>query len=451
VLTDTASHPTPAVRFVLRAVAWGLGLFALLRLGWIDVHVMLPLTRAQANLAVHVFGTPAVPVEVTQACSGAEALALCLGAVLAYPVRWRARLSGAGGGAALILVLNTLRIGTLGRAAASPAWFDALHVYVWPAVLTVATVGYVFAWMRAADRGQRGPVEGAPHEPSRALRPRPTRRFVVLTVAFLLVFAAATPLYAESASVVALGGVIARVAAAILGVAGITAHAADNVLWTARGGFAVTRECISTPLIPVYLAAAVTFAATRRRLVVAVLATAPLFVGLGILRLLAVALPVVGSPLFFVHAFYQLLLGLLIVFLAAMWRHGGRAAPVRALAGAIAGVLLALLLGPAYTRAVASAGGVPVFDPQGAIAFLPGFQVALYVALWVAASVTAGWGRFFTGLGILGVTQAAGLFALGALATEFDVTPHVRDVRGWAVAGPVLVFAAVIHGARARR
>ena len=53
--------------------------------------------------------------------------------ILAYPVRWRTRLAGAAGGAALILGLNTLRIGTLGRAAASPAWFNALHVYVWPA------------------------------------------------------------------------------------------------------------------------------------------------------------------------------------------------------------------------------------------------------------------------------------------------------------------------------
>ena len=55
-------------------------------------------------------------------------------------------------GAGLILGLNTLRIATLGRAAASPAWFYALHVYVWPAVLTLAIAGYVLGWMRFADR-----------------------------------------------------------------------------------------------------------------------------------------------------------------------------------------------------------------------------------------------------------------------------------------------------------
>ncbi len=141
----------------------------------------------RAALAAGLFGAPALPVEVTLACSGADALALCLGAVLAYPVRWRTRLAGAGGGAALILGLNTLRIGTLGRVAASPAWFNALHLYVWPAVLTLAIAGYVFAWMRLADRRQR--CRRSTDEPRRPRergrcsprRPQPTRRFVVLT------------------------------------------------------------------------------------------------------------------------------------------------------------------------------------------------------------------------------------------------------------------------------
>ena len=144
-LTDTAHGPTDAAKFVLRGLAASLGFFGLLRLNWIEASVVLPLTHAQGGLAAVLFGTPALPVEATLACSGADALALCLGAVLAYPVPWRARLAGAGGGAALILGLNTVRIGSLGRVAASPAWFNALHLYVWPAVLTLAIAGYVFA------------------------------------------------------------------------------------------------------------------------------------------------------------------------------------------------------------------------------------------------------------------------------------------------------------------
>jgi exosortase/archaeosortase family protein len=449
VLTDTARGPTDAVKFVLRGLAASLGFFGLLRLNWTEAHVLLPFTHAQAGLAAGLFGTPALPVEVTLACSGADALALCLGAVLAYPVPWRARLAGAAAGAALILGLNIARIGILGRAAASPAWFNTLHVYVWPAVLTIAIAGYVFGWMRCADSPPSPPASAGP-------APQPSRWFVVLTGAFLLLFLATSPLYLESHGVFALAGFIARAAAVTLGFVGVSAHAAANVLWTSRGGFLVTQECISTPLIPVYLAAVCAYSATWRRLVLGVLATLPLFIVLGIMRLLVVALPeVVVSPIFFVHAFYQLLLGAVAVFFAALWRHGGRTALGHALAGIIVGVLFVQLLGPFYTRVVAYQAGARLEDPQGAIAFLPAFQVGLYLAMWVAAFhhgllVTVGWRRFLAGFALLGLTQTAGLLALQALASHSGLTAHVRDIRGWAIAGPVLIFAAVVNVARPR-
>jgi exosortase/archaeosortase family protein len=453
--TDTTSSSTAALRFVLGGVAASLAFFGLLRLSWTEAHLVLPLTRVQAGLAMRLFGMPALPVQVTLACSGADALALCLGAVLAYPVKWRTRLAGAGGGAALILGLNTLRIGTLGKVAASPQMFSTLHVYLWPALLTLAIAGYVFAWMRLADRRQ--PTDQASlavaHPAAAHLAPVPSRQFVVLTVAFLLLFLAASPLYLQSTGVLALAGFIAGAAAAILGVVGVSAHAAGNVLWTPRGGFLVTQECIATPLIPVYLAAICSWSTTWRRLILGVLAAAPLFIGLGIVRLLVVALPdaLVASPLFFVHAFYQLLLGAVIVFVAALWRHGGRAALGHALAGVIVGVLFVDLLGPLYTRVITSQTGAPLADPQGAIAWLPAFQVALYLALWVAAFVAVGWKRFLAGFAALGLTQVAGLLVLHALVTRTGLTAHVRDVRGWAVAGPVLIFAAVVGAARPPR
>jgi len=283
--------------------------------------------------------------------------------------------------------------------------------------------------------------------------PKPTRRFVVLTGVFLILFTAASPLYLESPGVLALAGFIARAAAAILGSVGVSAYAAANVLWTPRGGFLVTQECISTPLVPVYLAGVCAYSTTWRRLTAGIIVTLPLFIALGIARLLVVALPdaMVASPLFLVHAFYQLLLGVVVVFLAAAWRHGGRAAPYRALAGIISGVLFVYLLGPFYTRAVTYAAGAPIDDPQEAIAFLPAFQVGLYLALWVAAFVAVGWKRFFAGLAVLEVTQMAGLLALQALASHSALMAHVRDVRGWAVAGPLLIVAAVVNVARPRR
>ncbi len=443
--TDTSPRPTGTVKFALRAAAWSLGFFGLLRLNWFAAHVLLPVTRAQGTAAAALLGAPSMPIEITLACSGADALALCLGTILAYPVKWRARLTGAAGGAALILVLNTLRIGTLGQAAAYPEWFNILHLYIWPAVLLLAIAGYVFLWMRFADGALRVPVDAG--------RPLPTRRFAVLTAVFLILFAAAAPIYLESARLLVVAAFIARTAASILGVAGVTAYAASNVLWTTRGGYLVTQECITTPLVPVYLAAICAYSTTWRRLILGLLAALPLFVALGIARLLVLALPDgAPSPLFFVHAFYQLLLGAVVVFVAAVWRHGGRTAIGHAAAGVLVGILFVYLLGPLYTRAVADPSASALHDPQGAIAFLPAFQIALYLALWVAAAfAVVSWKRFVAGLTILGLTQSAGLLALQALALHAGVTAHVRDVRGWAVAAPVLVFAAVITNVRAPR
>lgn len=451
--TDTARSRTAAAEFALRAVAWSLCLFGLSRLNWTEVHVVSPLTQLQAGVAAGLFGVPSLSVEVTLACSGADALAMCLGAVLAYPVQWRQRLYGVAGGVAVILALNTVRIGTLGRVAASPAWFNPLHIYVWPAVLTFAIAAYVFVWMRLADRRQALADNVGGDTASSGERPRPTGRFIGLTAAFFLVFSAAAPLYLESPTVLALAGLIARAAAAILVSIGATAHAAANVLWTPRGGFLVTEECISTPLIPVYLAAVAAYSTTWRRVTIGVVAAVPLFIGLGIIRLLMVALPdaVVASPLFLVHSFYQLLLGAVVVVVAALWRHGRRTAAAHALLGLIVGVASFRLFGPFSLRVVSYPAGAPLDDPQGAIAFLPAFQMGLYFAVWVAAFVAVGWKRFLIGFAVLEVTQMAGLLALHALTTHTGFSVDVPQVRGWAVAGPLLVVAAMVNLARARR
>jgi exosortase/archaeosortase family protein len=435
---------TPAHRFILRAAAWSLGLFGLLRLQWIEAHVLLPLTSMQGGLSVRLLGAPAVPVEVTLACSGADAIALCLGAVLAYPSRWPTRVAGAAGGVALILALNTVRIGTLMQVAGAPRWFDALHLYVWPTLLMLAIAGYVLLWMRAADRRQ---AATRPDRPAGGLQP--TRRFVYFSAAFLVLFVAAAPYYLESTAVLGVAGFIARAAASTLQLGGVGAHATGNVLWTAGGGWVVTQECLATPLIPLYFAAICAYSRTWRAPALGMLAVLPIFIALGIVRLLIVALPAAASPLFFVHAFYQLLLGGVIVWCAAAWRHGARAALPHALAGMTAGVLFAQLLGPFFMQVVSYGAGPPPEDPQGAIAFLPVFQAGLYLAVWLAAFTDTGWGRFAAGLAVLAVSQSVGLLVLHALGSDASLTAHVRDVRGWAIAGPLLVVAAAQHRARA--
>lgn len=448
--TDTRAAPHAARRFVAHAVGISLGLSGLLRLNWTEGHVVLPVTQMQAQVGAALLGPPSSPVVATLACSGSDALALCAGAVLAFPAPWPLRLAGAAGGTALILALNTLRIGTLGHAAGSPTLFDALHLYAWPAVLTITIAGYVFGWMRFADRRRvlRGP--SACDGPLQLRGSKPTRRFVLTTVAFLLAFAAASPLYLRSAVVLAVAGFIARAAAATLGVVGVAARADANALWTARGGFAVTQECISTPLIPVYLAAVCTYSANWRRLTIGVLATIPLFIALGLARLLVVAVPeaVIASPTFLVHAFYQLLLGVVVVYLGASWAHGSARALRYALAGTLAGALVVALSVPLLTRGLDAWLGPQFNDPQGAIAFMPAFQLGLYAALGVAAFRAVGGPRLYVGLAALALLVGASVFLLGALANQPDLTPDVPAVRAWSVAAPVIIFAAGVRHAR---
>ncbi len=450
--TATSRHPTDARRFILVGLAWSLALFGVLRIPWVEAHLVLPLTLLQGELSTILFGAPRLPVQVTLECSGADALALCVGAVLAFPASRGARLAGAAGGILLILVLNTLRIGTLGLAA--PAWFNALHLYVWPAILVLAIGGYVFGWMRFAE-----PPRDAREDPRPTRTPephgpalRPSWHFIALAVVFLIAFAAAAPLYLEDPLVLALANLIASAAATVIAAFGVSAQATANVLSTSRGAFIVTQECVSTPLLPVYVAAVITYATNRRWLALGLVATLPLFTLLGILRLLVVAVPatVMASPLFVVHAFYQLLLGAVAVWVAARWYHGRSRASLYAGASLAVCAVLAAVLVPVYAWLVSLAAAPPLDDPQGALAFLPSFQVGLYLALCVAASVADNWLRIVAGLGALIGLQVAGLFTLQWLAV-IGITAQVRDVRAWAVAAPVLIFAAVVTRARTAR
>jgi exosortase/archaeosortase family protein len=448
VLTATAQPASNvrAAQFVLRGVLISVALFGILRIGVVETFVVLPLTLAQAAVAIRLFGAPALPIGVTLACSGADVLSLCLGAVLAYPARWRDRTVGAAGAVALILVLNIVRIGTLGRAAASPFWFPALHLYIWPLVIAVAIGAYVLAWMRASNAEARSVtvVAGA--------TPVPLRRFIGFAGLFLLAFIVAAPLYLNNAAVFAVAAFVARAAAAILNGAGAQTYAAANVLWTSHGGFAVTEECISTPLIPLYLAGVAAFAPNWKRRSLGVVAAAPLFVALGVVRLLVVAVPSsVATQSFFIHAFYQLLAGAAMIAGAAYWRHRDRKAFAWGLSGVGVAALFIAAAGPVYLRLVASLVAFPVDDPQGAIAFVPVLQTALYFGLWTAAFVDSGWKRFVVGLAALVASQLLGLAALDAVLDHTGMTMAVRDVRGWALAAPGLVFAAMVSLGRAKR
>src|SRR4029079_13205066 len=170
----------------------------------------------------------------------------------------------------------------------APAWFETLHVYVWPAVLLCAVSGYVLMWVR---RATRWPGEESPGLASTFISSARGRRFGLAALVLLGAFSAAAPWTMESALVLRVAGGVARAAAGVLAFLGLPASASGNLLTTSRGAFVVTQECVATPLLAVYLAAALSLPASALGRMWATLATVPVIALLAMARLLALALP----------------------------------------------------------------------------------------------------------------------------------------------------------------
>jgi exosortase/archaeosortase family protein len=458
------AKPRRARTFLLAALAWSLGLFTLLRTPWVAERLVLPLTQLQKQAADYYAGSPAVPIAVTAECSGTDALALCLAAILAYPVSRRSRLAAAAGAVALILALNTVRIATLGRAAASPALFRALHLQVWPAILVLAAAAYVFAWMRTATRPDGGSETTGPDDGG---LPSLVRRFAPRAAVLLAGFALCGPAIARSETLIAAGAWTASAAAFILTTAGLAARASGNVLATSRGAFMVTPDCLATALVPLYAAAVLTARVTGPRRALALLAGPPLFAALAVARLLLLALPpaLAASPLFLVHGFHQIVLAVAIVVLLALWRERAAAgrwprAARRAAVALAAGGILAVVAGAPLTSAIlgvarAAASFAPRTiteltspgDAQGALAILPAFQAALLLALGMTALV--GWRRLLWAFGALLVSQVALLVVLGDATGRAGLETHALLLRAWAVGVPVGLTLAMLRAGSA--
>ena len=241
--------PRRATMFLLAALAWSLGLFALLRTPWVEERLVLPLTQLQKQAA------DTTPEPCGAGCRHLRVqrdrrAALCLAAILACPVPWRARLVGAAGGIAFILGLNTVRIATLGHAAASPALFR-------PSI------------SRSGRRSSSSPPQatsspgcGESLGATRRTEEGDTRRRALPAAAalcaraavLLVAFALCGPWIARSEALLEAGAWTARAAAFFLSAAGLAATASGNVLATSRGAFMVTPECLATALIPLYVA-----------------------------------------------------------------------------------------------------------------------------------------------------------------------------------------------------
>ncbi len=451
------------LRFALTIGAWFVGLFGLMRLGWVESNLLTPFAQLQQRVAEQLMGVKSGMLYADASCSGGDPMALCMGAIFAYPAAWGSRLQGAAVGLAAITAVNVVRLGSLSMVAENRTLLDVLHLYVWPGILIVVAAAYVYRWMdRQGSRpgGVGGPpAAGAPAAGAAAAVPvgalpvlgGVTRRFLVLTAVLVAAYFAAAPFFYGSDLVRVLAGWVALTGGAILTAGGTETTVMGAGLFTPHGGFLVTQECVFTPLIPVYLAGVLAAPLTPWRRAAALAATPVIFFAVGVSRVLVLAVPVnvVGNYEVAIHGFSQTLVSVLLVVAAAVWTAGSaRPGAVRALMAVGAGVaagfaaapVLGFLLGGGAAGLQALTGhGHPFVDEQGAAAVMPAFQIGLFAALWAAVAGRARWRSALVGAGLLAASQLVLAFLVGEMAQHGGFNPHVALIRAWTVVVPLVL------------
>lgn len=440
----------PGLRFVVLLTLWGLVLTAVVTNTTVMAAVVVPFSRWQGAVAAWYLDVRSLPVSVVPSCSGLDAMSLCVAAILAFPRAWRQRLAGAVVGVVLLLVVNLARIGSL-AAAADSAWFDVLHIFVWPAVLVLTTAAWVYAWMRFTDRNSGASMPGV----------LPTR-FAAWAAVCLGVYVVLIPALDSLQVLDLFARDLAAIAVSVLGLLGVTAQVQGNVLVAGASPYLVTSECVTTPLMALYVAAVAAAPMRAHARVLWLVASLPVFVTLAVVRLLTVALPPVlfGSPLFVTHAFHQIVLAVLVVAaMAVVWRTDKRPAAVAGIVlGAIGlGVIIAVVAGASYTRAIitgltwagvrsaASFSTPGTADLQGALTSLPAFQVALFIALAAVVWHRLSGRRAVAGVVVLVAVQLLTFGVLASIGVDPASNAAALALRAWAILVPGLVIMGMLR------
>lgn len=90
-------------------------------------------------------------VEIVNGCTGVDVAIFLASAMLVYPAAWAAKLRGVALAFAVMLGTNFLRVVTLCVLNASaPRAFELVHVYVWPAVISLVCLATLLGWIRSA-------------------------------------------------------------------------------------------------------------------------------------------------------------------------------------------------------------------------------------------------------------------------------------------------------------
>jgi exosortase/archaeosortase family protein len=443
----------PRLKFLAALAAWSAALLAILRSPAGQQALVAPFAAWHAAFALEISVGSAVAVDLS--CSGSDVIALSIAALLAYPASWGRRAAGVAAALLWLACLNLARIVTLVNTVGSPS-FEPLHTYVWPAAMIAGSAAFVFGWMwlDQRDRATLGDISR-------------WWRMAAVTALLVVAYVGLAPWLLVSETLQREAMLLARAAAAVLQTCGLNALTGGSTLVVANQSFLVTPECVITPLMPVYLAWALTWPARRSARIGAVVVFVPLFVLLGFLRLLTVALPaIIGPPLFLTHGFYQFVTALLVV--AAGARVGARRAAIawpRLFTAALAaGAVASILLGVPFRVLVDAAADVArliaphtlttrasVVEVQGALAIMPGFGLSLVCALTIALCGRESVRPLVRAIPLLLLAQVLTLVIAGEMSVYVASGVPVTLIRAVSILTPCLVvFAVLASGGRLR-
>jgi exosortase/archaeosortase family protein len=115
--------------------------------------VLSPFVKEVSAVGQRVFVGPGA-VEIVNGCTGLDVAIFLASAILVFPAPWRARLRGVAVGFAVVLVTNFARVLTLCVLnATSPRAFELVHVYVWPAFISLVCLATLLVWIKSTQPG----------------------------------------------------------------------------------------------------------------------------------------------------------------------------------------------------------------------------------------------------------------------------------------------------------
>lgn len=113
--------------------------------------VLWPFMKGVSADGQRVFVGPAA-VEIVNGCTGLDVAIFLASAILVFPAPWRARLRGVAVGFVVVMATNFARVLTLCVLnATSPRAFELVHVYVWPAFISLVCLATLLVWIKSTQ------------------------------------------------------------------------------------------------------------------------------------------------------------------------------------------------------------------------------------------------------------------------------------------------------------